>query len=66
MSEYIHKSIVEVGLADQEGVFAKHLSGGQKRKLSIAIAMIGDPKVGYYNQLEGGLLKSFYKKILSP
>jgi ABC-type multidrug transport system ATPase subunit len=24
---------------------AKNLSGGQKRKLSIAIALIGDPKI---------------------
>ncbi|XP_060806687.1 cholesterol transporter ABCA5 [Amyelois transitella] len=41
----IHKSLSDVGLLDQAGVFAKHLSGGQKRKLSIAIAFIGDPKI---------------------
>ncbi|XP_037292721.1 ATP-binding cassette sub-family A member 5 isoform X2 [Manduca sexta] len=43
--EEIHKALAEVGLLDQAGVFAKHLSGGQKRKLSIAIAFIGDPKI---------------------
>ncbi|XP_059054824.1 cholesterol transporter ABCA5-like [Achroia grisella] len=41
----IHKSLADVGLLDQAGVFSKHLSGGQKRKLSIAIAFIGDPKI---------------------
>ncbi|KAL0868036.1 hypothetical protein ABMA27_008685 [Loxostege sticticalis] len=41
----INKALSEVGLLDQAGVFAKHLSGGQKRKLSIAIAFIGDPKI---------------------
>ncbi|KAM3955750.1 cholesterol transporter ABCA5-like, partial [Aphomia sociella] len=41
----IHKSLSDVGLLDQAGVFSKHLSGGQKRKLSIAIAFIGDPKI---------------------
>lgn len=45
ISDDIHKALSEVGLLDEAGVFAKHLSGGQKRKLSIAIALIGDPKV---------------------
>ncbi|XP_075983489.1 cholesterol transporter ABCA5-like isoform X2 [Anticarsia gemmatalis] len=43
--EEIHKSLSDVGLLEQAGVFSKHLSGGQKRKLSIAIAFIGDPKI---------------------
>ena len=34
-----------VGLADQSRVQSVKLSGGQKRKLSVAIAIIGDPKV---------------------
>jgi ABC-type polar amino acid transport system ATPase subunit len=38
-----------VGLKDQDNVFAMNLSGGQKRKLSVAIALIGDPKVISYN-----------------
>ncbi|XP_049879366.1 cholesterol transporter ABCA5-like isoform X2 [Pectinophora gossypiella] len=41
----ITKALSEVGLLEQAGVFSKHLSGGQKRKLSIAIAFIGDPKI---------------------
>lgn len=47
LSEEIHKALSDVGLLDQANVFAKHLSGGQKRKLSIAIAFIGDPKVRF-------------------
>ncbi|XP_035448265.1 cholesterol transporter ABCA5 isoform X1 [Spodoptera frugiperda] len=45
LPEEIHKALSDVGLLDQMNVFAKHLSGGQKRKLSIAIAFIGDPKI---------------------
>ncbi|CAK1541868.1 unnamed protein product [Leptosia nina] len=41
----VHKALSEVGLLDQIDVFSKHLSGGQKRRLSIAIAFIGDPKI---------------------
>lgn len=45
LSEAIHKALSEVGLLEQTDVYAKHLSGGQKRKLSIAVALIGDPKI---------------------
>ncbi|XP_064074250.1 cholesterol transporter ABCA5-like [Vanessa tameamea] len=45
ISDEVHKALSEVGLLDQASVFSKHLSGGQKRKLSIAIAFIGDPKI---------------------
>ena len=34
-----------VDLLDQADVLASKLSGGQKRKLSVAMALIGDPKV---------------------
>ncbi|XP_026331721.1 ATP-binding cassette sub-family A member 5-like, partial [Hyposmocoma kahamanoa] len=45
ISDEINKALSDVGLLEQAGVFSKHLSGGQKRKLSIAIACIGDPKI---------------------
>ena len=34
-----------VDIVDQADVFVMNMSGGQKRKLSVAIALIGDPKV---------------------
>ncbi|CAK1589994.1 unnamed protein product [Parnassius mnemosyne] len=45
LPDEVHKAMSEVGLLEQAEVFSKHLSGGQKRKLSIAIAFIGDPKI---------------------
>ena len=37
--------LMEIDLADQRDTLSKDLSGGQKRKLSVGIALIGDPKV---------------------
>ena len=35
----------DVGLQKKEDTLAKYLSGGQKRKLCLGVALIGDPKV---------------------
>ncbi|GBP64686.1 ATP-binding cassette sub-family A member 5 [Eumeta japonica] len=45
ISSEVQRALSEVHLTEQADVFTKHLSGGQKRKLSIAIALIGDPKI---------------------
>lgn len=39
------KTLRDIDLTDKANSSAKHLSGGQKRKLSIGIAVIGDPKI---------------------
>ena len=41
----INAALDSVGLKDQKNTISKKLSGGQKRKLSVAIAVLGDPKV---------------------
>jgi len=40
--------LAEVDLTEQKNTEAKKLSGGQQRKLSLALALIGDPKVWGY------------------
>jgi ABC-type multidrug transport system ATPase subunit len=42
IEEQVTKMLDEIDLADVKGQLAKTLSGGQKRKLSVAIALIGD------------------------
>lgn len=52
-------------LSDQAEVFGKKLSGGQKRKMNVGMALIGDPKVlnirnrTTIQQLNSWLLMSF-------
>lgn len=41
----VMKTLRDIDLTDKANAYAKHLSGGQKRKLSVGIAVIGDPKV---------------------
>ena len=35
----------DIDLVDQKDTLSKDLSGGQKRKLCVGMALIGDPKV---------------------
>ncbi|XP_024942835.1 ATP-binding cassette sub-family A member 5 [Cephus cinctus] len=41
----INKTLQGIDLMEKADTFAKYLSGGQKRKLSVGIAIIGDPKI---------------------
>lgn len=41
----VSKTLKDIDLTEKADAYSKHLSGGQKRKLSVGIAVIGDPKV---------------------
>ncbi|CAN7984948.1 unnamed protein product, partial [Ixodes hexagonus] len=45
----------ELDLADKADVQAIKLSGGQKRKLSVGIALIGDPKIVFLDEPSSGM-----------
>jgi ABC-2 type transport system ATP-binding protein len=45
----------ELGLADRHDARYASLSGGQKQRLSIALALIGDPRVAILDELTTGL-----------
>uniref|UniRef100_A0A803XXH3 ABC transporter domain-containing protein n=1 Tax=Meleagris gallopavo TaxID=9103 RepID=A0A803XXH3_MELGA len=45
VEQEVQKVLVQLDLTDLQDVHADSLSGGQKRKLSLAIAILGDPQV---------------------
>jgi ABC-2 type transport system ATP-binding protein len=47
--------IGELGLEDKRTTAYQHLSGGQKQRLSIALALVGRPKVAILDELSTGL-----------
>lgn len=53
----------DIDLLDQKDQLSKTLSGGQKRKLSVAIAMIGDSKVVMLDEPTSGMDTSARRRL---
>jgi ABC-2 type transport system ATP-binding protein len=47
--------MAELGLADKRDTTFRNLSGGQRQRLSIALALVGDPRVAILDELTTGL-----------
>lgn len=54
-TEIIEKTIEEFGLKEKENTLCKKLSGGQMRRLSIALAIITEPKILFLDEPTLGL-----------
>lgn len=51
VNKEVNRSIDEIGLREKRHTWASALSGGQRRKLSVAIAFIGGSKVVFLGQI---------------
>ena len=47
--------MTDIDLLDKGDAVAETLSGGQKRKLSVGIALIGDPKLIFLDEPTAGV-----------
>ncbi|XP_065844261.1 cholesterol transporter ABCA5-like isoform X4 [Oscarella lobularis] len=55
IGEKVRMALEEVGLEKERDAYATKLSGGQKRKLSVAIALIGNPKILFLDEPTSGM-----------
>jgi len=55
VQEAVEGQIARIGLTEKRYVRAGNLSGGQQRKLSVAIALIGDSKVVFLDEPTSGM-----------
>lgn len=55
VSEEVNRVLEDVDLGDKKHTLTKELSGGQKRKLSVGIAIIGDPKLIILDEPTAGM-----------
>lgn len=51
----VRKLIADVNLADKRNCYSKDLSGGQKRRLSVAMAFIGGSKLIFLDEPTSGM-----------
>ena len=54
-NESIQKCLESVDLVEQQNLLAKNLSGGQKRKVNVGIAMLGDSKIVLLDEPTSGM-----------
>ena len=51
----VNDILIDIDLEDKRNTLSKKLSGGQKRKLSVGIALIGDPKIIFLDEPTAGV-----------
>ena len=55
LKDRVEEAIEEVNLMNFKGFLSNALSGGMKRRLSIAISLVGDPKIVFLDEPSTGL-----------
>jgi ABC-type multidrug transport system ATPase subunit len=51
----VNSILADIDLLDKTDDVVKNLSGGQKRKLSVGVALIGDPKIIFLDEPTAGV-----------
>ncbi|TMW64067.1 hypothetical protein Poli38472_014184 [Pythium oligandrum] len=55
LQQVVTRQITEVGLTEKRGVKSSELSGGMKRKLSVAVSLLGDSSLVFLDEPTSGM-----------
>ena len=55
IDDEVEKTLKDIDLSTKSNTMAQKLSGGQKKKLSIGIALIGDSKIVFLDEPTAGV-----------
>ena len=61
--EKVDASIADVALSEKRNTLSKNLSGGMKRKLSVAIAFCGDSKTVLLDEPTSGMVSTERQRL---
>jgi ATP-binding cassette subfamily A (ABC1) protein 3 len=53
--DLINKAVTDMDLTDYTNIRANNLSGGNKRKMSVAMAMLGNPPIVFLDEPSTGV-----------